>query len=118
MSTLPAGLLPGFRVAPTMPTAPPYTAPAPPQQWAGRRPSAPRSFHQKSARLHNLERCLPMFRSSLARRSRTPLTVVAGASIAAGLLVTAVAPASADKGVHVRSPKPTVVLVHGAFADS
>jgi pimeloyl-ACP methyl ester carboxylesterase len=73
---------------------------------------------KKSERLRNLERYLHMFRSSLARRSRTSLTVVAGASIAAGLLAVAVAPASADKGVHEQGPKPTVVLVHGAFADS
>ncbi|KMS68744.1 alpha/beta hydrolase [Streptomyces regensis] len=59
-----------------------------------------------------------MTRSSRARRARTSLTVLAGATIAAGLLATTIAPASADKGVPSRAPKPTVVLVHGAFADS
>ncbi|GGW79224.1 alpha/beta hydrolase [Streptomyces galilaeus] len=46
------------------------------------------------------------------------MTVLAGAGVAAGLLVTTIAPASADKGTTDRGPKPTVVLVHGAFADS
>ncbi|MFE1466437.1 alpha/beta fold hydrolase [Streptomyces nigra] len=53
-----------------------------------------------------------------AGRTRTAMTVLAGAGVAAGLLVTTVAPASADKGTTDRGPKPTVVLVHGAFADS
>ncbi|MER5366543.1 alpha/beta hydrolase [Streptomyces sp. NPDC002722] len=55
------------------------------------------------------------FRSS---RVRTTMTFLAAASVAAGLLVTTVAPASADKGSTGTGPKPTVVLVHGAFADS
>ncbi|KOX01849.1 MULTISPECIES: alpha/beta fold hydrolase [unclassified Streptomyces] len=59
-----------------------------------------------------------MSRSSRGRRARTSLTVLAGATIAAGLLATTVTPASADKGAPSRAPKPTVVLVHGAFADS
>ncbi|MGW3415133.1 alpha/beta fold hydrolase [Streptomyces sp. NPDC000888] len=59
-----------------------------------------------------------MFRSSLSRRARTSLTVAAGASVVAGLLATTIAPASADKGVAAPQTKPTVVLVHGAFADS
>ncbi|CAM5601872.1 MULTISPECIES: alpha/beta fold hydrolase [Streptomyces] len=59
-----------------------------------------------------------MTRTSRARRARTSLTVLAGAAIAAGFLATTIAPASADKGAPVRAPKPTVVLVHGAFADS
>ncbi len=46
------------------------------------------------------------------------MTVLAGAGIAAGLLATTIAPASADKDTTDRGPKPTVVLVHGAFADS
>ncbi|MEV5383692.1 alpha/beta hydrolase [Streptomyces sp. NPDC052721] len=59
-----------------------------------------------------------MTRTSRTRRARTSLTVLAGATIAAGLLATTIAPASADKGAPSRKPKPTVVLVHGAFADS
>ncbi|WP_406425672.1 alpha/beta fold hydrolase [Streptomyces sp. NBC_01589] len=59
-----------------------------------------------------------MNRTFLTGRARTPMTVLAAATVAAGLLVTTVAPASADKGGTGRAPKPTVVLVHGAFADS
>ncbi|MFD9292819.1 alpha/beta hydrolase [Streptomyces sp. ADI93-02] len=59
-----------------------------------------------------------MNRTSLTRRARTPLTVLAGAGIAAGLLAAAVVPASADKGGPSQHRKPTVVMVHGAFADS
>ncbi|MFG3516283.1 MULTISPECIES: alpha/beta fold hydrolase [Streptomyces] len=55
---------------------------------------------------------------SRTRRAHTTMTVLAGAGVAAGLLVTTIAPASADKGTTDRGPKPTVVLVHGAFADS
>ncbi|MEV5900771.1 alpha/beta hydrolase [Streptomyces sp. NBC_00015] len=55
---------------------------------------------------------------SLPRRARTPLTVLAGVSIAAALTATTIAPASADKDTATQRPKPTVVLVHGAFADS
>ncbi|MFJ8143212.1 alpha/beta fold hydrolase [Streptomyces sp. NPDC096013] len=56
--------------------------------------------------------------SSRMRRARTPLTVLAGACIAAALTATTIAPASADKDTATQRPKPTVVLVHGAFADS
>ncbi|MFG2970340.1 alpha/beta fold hydrolase [Streptomyces sp. NPDC048288] len=59
-----------------------------------------------------------MNRTSRISRVRTSLTVLAGATVAAGLLVTTVAPASADKGASPQGPKPTVVLVHGAFADA
>ncbi|MEV5840357.1 alpha/beta hydrolase [Streptomyces sp. NPDC051985] len=59
-----------------------------------------------------------MNRTSRISRVRTSLTVLAGATVAAGLLVTTVAPASADKGTSSQGPKPTVVLVHGAFADA
>ncbi|WP_399894331.1 alpha/beta fold hydrolase [Streptomyces sp. BBFR51] len=52
------------------------------------------------------------------RRVRTPLTLTATATAAAALLATSVAPASAGKGSPSHDPKPTVVLVHGAFADS
>ncbi|MGW7664518.1 alpha/beta fold hydrolase [Streptomyces sp. NPDC054756] len=55
---------------------------------------------------------------SRASRTHTAMTVLAGAGVAAGLFVTTTAPASADKGTTDRGPKPTVVLVHGAFADS
>ncbi|MEU9336586.1 alpha/beta hydrolase [Streptomyces sp. NPDC048290] len=59
-----------------------------------------------------------MKRTSRTSRARVPLTVLAGASIVAGFLVTTVAPASADRKAPTPGPKPTVVLVHGAFADS
>ncbi|MEU3792492.1 alpha/beta fold hydrolase [Streptomyces fructofermentans] len=55
---------------------------------------------------------------SLTRRTRTSLTVLAGAGIAAALTATAIAPAAAHKDTATQRPKPTVVLVHGAFADS
>ncbi|MEW2572641.1 alpha/beta hydrolase [Streptomyces sp. NPDC047070] len=55
---------------------------------------------------------------SLTRRARTSLTVLAGFGIAAALTAATVAPASADKNTAPQRPKPTVVLVHGAFADS
>ncbi|MCX4706399.1 alpha/beta hydrolase [Streptomyces sp. NBC_01373] len=59
-----------------------------------------------------------MNRRSLYRRVRTPLSLMATAGVAAALLATSVAPASAGKGSSSPSRKPTVVLVHGAFADS
>ncbi|MGV9896330.1 hypothetical protein [Streptomyces tendae] len=59
-----------------------------------------------------------MNRTSRISRARTTMTVLAGAGVAAGLLATTIAPASADKDTTDRGPKPTVVLVHGAFADS
>jgi pimeloyl-ACP methyl ester carboxylesterase len=59
-----------------------------------------------------------MNRTSHTSWARTSLTVLAGATIATGLLATTVAPASAGKGAPSQGPKPTVVLVHGAFADS
>ncbi|MEU1342006.1 alpha/beta hydrolase [Streptomyces sp. NPDC005827] len=59
-----------------------------------------------------------MNRTARISRVRTSLTVLAGATVAAGLLVTTVAPASADKGTSSQGTKPTVVLVHGAFADA
>ncbi|MFI8485447.1 alpha/beta fold hydrolase [Streptomyces rubrogriseus] len=59
-----------------------------------------------------------MNRTSRTSRTRTTMTVLAGAGVAAGLLVTTIAPASADKRPADRGDKPTVVLVHGAFADS
>ncbi|MFD7401896.1 alpha/beta fold hydrolase [Streptomyces sp. NPDC059866] len=59
-----------------------------------------------------------MIRNPRISRARSAFTALAGASIAAGLLATTVAPASADKGTPDQEPKPTVVLVHGAFADS
>jgi pimeloyl-ACP methyl ester carboxylesterase len=52
------------------------------------------------------------------RRARTPLTVLAGSCIVAALTATTIAPASAHKDTATQRPKPTVVLVHGAFADS
>ncbi|WP_406485849.1 alpha/beta fold hydrolase [Streptomyces phaeochromogenes] len=59
-----------------------------------------------------------MDRTSRTSRARTALTALATASIFAGLLVTTTGPAAADKGAATEAPKPTVVLVHGAFADS
>lgn len=60
-----------------------------------------------------------MNRTSRTSRTHTTMTVLAGAGVAAGLLATTIAPASADKGGPAdRGDKPTVVLVHGAFADS
>lgn len=59
-----------------------------------------------------------MQRPSLPRRARGPLSLLATASVAAALLATSVAPASAGKGSPPPRRKPTVVLVHGAFADS
>ncbi|MFD3455826.1 alpha/beta fold hydrolase [Streptomyces sp. NPDC058691] len=59
-----------------------------------------------------------MYRHSRYRRARTPLTVMATAAVAAGLYATAIGPASAAKTTSSKADKPTVVLVHGAFADS
>ncbi|MFD7438184.1 alpha/beta fold hydrolase [Streptomyces sp. NPDC059861] len=59
-----------------------------------------------------------MYRHSRLRRARTPLTVAATAAVATGLLATTVGPASAAKTSPSKGDKPTVVLVHGAFADS
>ncbi|WUH50195.1 alpha/beta hydrolase [Streptomyces sp. NBC_00443] len=47
-----------------------------------------------------------------------PLTLMATATVATALFATSVGPASAAKDTHAKSAKPTVVLVHGAFADS
>ncbi|GGT24233.1 alpha/beta fold hydrolase [Streptomyces chromofuscus] len=52
------------------------------------------------------------------RRARTPLTLIATAAVATGLFATSVGPASAAKTAASKADKPTVVLVHGAFADS
>ncbi|MFF3949425.1 alpha/beta fold hydrolase [Streptomyces sp. NPDC001902] len=62
-----------------------------------------------------------MNRHARYRTLRTPLTVMATVTVAAGLLAATMAPASATKGGHgapSHHRKPTVVLVHGAFADS
>lgn len=58
--------------------------------------------------------------SSTYQRVRTPLSLLATASVATALIATAVAPAHADRGTSApdSEKKPTVVLVHGAFADS
>ena len=58
-----------------------------------------------------------MYRPSRLRRARTPLTLLATATVATALLATSVSPASAA-GSTASQGKPTVVLVHGAFADS
>ncbi|MER8047314.1 alpha/beta hydrolase [Streptomyces sp. NPDC094032] len=61
-------------------------------------------------------------RTIRSSRPRTALTALAAASIFAGLLATTTGSAAADKGTGTgaatEAPKPTVVLVHGAFADS
>jgi pimeloyl-ACP methyl ester carboxylesterase len=59
-------------------------------------------------------------RHARPRNIRTTLSIMATVTTAAGLLATAVAPAVASKGGddHSHDRKPTVVLVHGAFADS
>ncbi|MFJ9563947.1 alpha/beta fold hydrolase [Streptomyces fuscichromogenes] len=68
-----------------------------------------------------------MSHRSLYRRTRTPLAALATMSVGAALLVTAVDPASAstspassDASSHrpATGRKPTVVLVHGAWADA
>ncbi|MFI9611287.1 alpha/beta fold hydrolase [Streptomyces sp. NPDC052023] len=59
-----------------------------------------------------------MYRHPRFRRARTPLTLMATATVATALFATSVGPASAAKSTPPKSPKPTVVLVHGAFADS
>ncbi|MFJ4845808.1 MULTISPECIES: alpha/beta fold hydrolase [unclassified Streptomyces] len=68
-----------------------------------------------------------MTRLSMDPRARTPLVLLAAAAAAAGLLATSVDAASATstastastaKAASPQRAKPTVVLVHGAFADS
>jgi pimeloyl-ACP methyl ester carboxylesterase len=59
-----------------------------------------------------------MNRSSLYRRARTPLSLMATVTVAAALLAVSIGPASTGKPPSVQHRKPTVVLVHGAFADS
>lgn len=59
-----------------------------------------------------------MSKHSRYGRVRTPLAIMATASVAAALIATSVAPASAGKAPSLQTRKPTVVLVHGAFADS
>ncbi|WP_171107974.1 MULTISPECIES: alpha/beta hydrolase [unclassified Streptomyces] len=59
-----------------------------------------------------------MHRRSLYRRARTPLALMATVTVAAGILAASVGPASAGKTSAPQHRKPTVVLVHGAFADS
>lgn len=59
-----------------------------------------------------------MNRRSLLRRVRMPLSLAVTAGGAAAVLATSVAPAGADSGPSAPHRKPTVVLVHGAFADS
>lgn len=59
-----------------------------------------------------------MHRQLPYRRVRTPLTLVATAAVAAGLFAATAGPANAAKTTSPKGAKPTVVLVHGAFADS
>ncbi|MEV5204713.1 alpha/beta hydrolase [Streptomyces sp. NPDC053720] len=59
-----------------------------------------------------------MKRPSQHRRTRGRISLLATAGVAVALLAVSVAPASAGKGSSSPGRKPTVVLVHGAFADS
>ncbi|MFJ2374571.1 alpha/beta fold hydrolase [Streptomyces sp. NPDC087769] len=59
-----------------------------------------------------------MKRPSQHRRTRGHISLLATAGVAVALLAVSVAPASAGKGSSSPGRKPTVVLVHGAFADS
>ncbi|MEV7994741.1 alpha/beta hydrolase [Streptomyces sp. NPDC086077] len=60
-----------------------------------------------------------MSKHSRYRNVRVPLAVVTTATVAAALVATAdAAPASAGQDSSPHTRKPTVVLVHGAFADS
>ncbi|MFI1443191.1 alpha/beta fold hydrolase [Streptomyces fructofermentans] len=59
-----------------------------------------------------------MYRHPRLRRARTPLTLAATAAVAASLFATTTAQANAANPQPAHSSKPTVVLVHGAFADS
>ncbi|MFJ9755672.1 alpha/beta fold hydrolase [Streptomyces sp. NPDC101149] len=55
---------------------------------------------------------------SLYGRFRAPLSIMATTTVAAALLAASIGPASAGKSSAPPRRKPTVVLVHGAFADS
>ncbi|WP_331748158.1 alpha/beta hydrolase [Streptomyces chartreusis] len=59
-----------------------------------------------------------MNRQLRLRRARTPLIVLTTATVATAILTTTVVQASATKENASKPTKPTVVLVHGAFADS
>ncbi|MGF0173701.1 alpha/beta fold hydrolase [Streptomyces sp. Marseille-Q5077] len=59
-----------------------------------------------------------MYRRSRLQHARTPLTLMATAAVATALFATSAGPASAAKSGPAKAAKPTVVLVHGAFADS
>ncbi|MEU3511948.1 alpha/beta hydrolase [Streptomyces longwoodensis] len=52
------------------------------------------------------------------RRPRSILTVLTGVAVAGAVTAATIAPASAHQQTAAQQPKPTVVLVHGAFADS
>lgn len=55
---------------------------------------------------------------SLYGRFRAPLSIMATTTVAAALLAASIGPASAGKSSAPPRRKPTLVLVHGAFADS
>jgi len=55
---------------------------------------------------------------SLCGRLRGPLSIMATTTVAAALLAASIGPASAGRPSAPPQRKPTVVLVHGAFADS
>ncbi|MFF5007622.1 alpha/beta fold hydrolase [Streptomyces phaeochromogenes] len=58
-----------------------------------------------------------MTKRTLNRRSRTTLALLATGGVTATLVAASIGPASAEVA-ETSHPKPTVVLVHGAFADS
>lgn len=58
-----------------------------------------------------------MTKRTLNRRSRATLALLATGGVTATLVATSIGPASAE-AARTSHPKPTVVLVHGAFADS
>lgn len=55
---------------------------------------------------------------SFYRHARTPLSLMATATVATALFAASVVPASSEEAISSQHRKPTVVLAHGAFADS
>ncbi|MFF3562214.1 alpha/beta fold hydrolase [Streptomyces sp. NPDC002574] len=56
--------------------------------------------------------------TTVFRPTRTSVTVLGAVAAVAAASLTVTAPANASAGHHAAKKKPTVVLVHGAFADS
>ncbi|MEU6321663.1 hypothetical protein [Streptomyces sp. NPDC047009] len=59
-----------------------------------------------------------MNRRLLYRRARAPLSLMVTVTVAAGLFAASIRPAGAGKRAVAQQREPTVVRVHGAFADS